>query len=177
MLLIAAVVVLLTVAVVAILAALQPREIAVERSMVIRASLATVFGSFNDFAQWPKWAPQDREDPSLKRTNSSPSTGTGATSDWIGSGSSGAGRMTITQSITGELVRVQVDFQRPFVARNVNEFRFAPVENGTRVTWSMRGPNVPLLRVMSVFTSVDKLMGKHFETGLANLAATVENPR
>ena len=38
----------------------------------------------------------------------------------------------------------RVDFVRPFVAHNVNEFVLEPSEPGTstKVTWTMRGPNL-----------------------------------
>jgi hypothetical protein len=38
----------------------------------------------------------------------------------------------------------------------------------------MEGTNVFTLKLMSVFLGADRLMGKHFETGLANLKCAAE---
>jgi hypothetical protein len=39
----------------------------------------------------------------------------------------------------------------------------------------MRGTNVYVMKVMSIFMNMDRFVGKHFETGLANLKAAAEN--
>ncbi len=39
----------------------------------------------------------------------------------------------------------------------------------------MEGTNVFITKVMSVFVNMDKLMGKHFETGLDNLRKIAEH--
>ena len=67
-----------------------------------------------------------------------------------------------------------VDFVKPFAAHNVNEFRLEAANGATTVTWSMEGTNVFAARVMSVFVDMDRMMGKHFETGLSNLKALAE---
>jgi hypothetical protein len=48
--------------------------------------------------------------------------------------------MTIVQSAAPNKVLVRVDFIRPFVAHNVNEFVLKPSEPGTstKVIWTMR---------------------------------------
>ena len=64
---------------------------------------------------------------------------------------------------------------KPFVARNMNEFVLESTGPSTKVTWAMHGPNLYVLKVMSVFVNIDRMMGKHFETGLANLKAVAEH--
>jgi hypothetical protein len=39
----------------------------------------------------------------------------------------------------------------------------------------MSGPSPYISKVMSVFVSMDRLVGKDFETGLANLKTVVEH--
>lgn len=91
-----------------------------------------------------------------------------------GHGSTGQGRMLITESVPNRKVSVTVDFVKPFEARNINVFVFEPVDDSTKVTWDFDGTNVFLLKLMSVFVSMDRAMGKHFETGLENLKAAAE---
>jgi hypothetical protein len=38
----------------------------------------------------------------------------------------------------------------------------------------MRGPNLYVGKVMSVFVDMDRMIGKDFETGLANIKAIAE---
>ena len=80
----------------------------------------------------------------------------------------------ITESLLPQKVSVQVDWVKPFVARNVNDFVLESTGTSTKVTWTMQGPNLYVMRIMGVFVNMDRTMGKHFETGLANLKAVAE---
>jgi len=142
--------------------------------VTIKASPEKVFPLINDLHNWPRWAPQDREDPTMKRTFSAAMSGVGATSRWSGSGNTGQGVMTISESDPPRSVTLAVDWQRPFATRNLNEFRLEPDGSGSRVTWSMTGPNLFIMKLMSVFTNMDRMMGQHFERGLHNLKAAAE---
>jgi len=155
-------------------AAFRPSTIQIQRSRNIRAPAERVFTLINDFHNWPLWAPQDREDPTLKRTFSGPEAGLGATSEWSGSGSSGKGRMSIVESEAPKRVAIAVDFVKPFEAHNKNEFTLEPSGASTRVTWKMHGTNAYFMRVMGLFVNMDKLMGEHFEHGLENLQKECE---
>jgi hypothetical protein len=54
-------------------------------------------------------------------------------------GSGGSGHMVITHASAAREVRVQVDFNRPFIAHNLNTFILEPAGTGTRLTGSMQG--------------------------------------
>jgi hypothetical protein len=83
--------------------------------------------------------------------------------------------MLITESLPTRRISIQVDWAKPFVARNINEFVFEGMGDSTRVTWTMNGPNLFVMRLMSIFVNMDKTMGKHFESGLANLKEFAEH--
>ncbi len=162
------------VAVILIYAATKPATFHIQRSVTINAPTEKVFSFIDDLHKWPLWAPQDREGPSIKRTFAGAERGVGATSDWSGSGNTGKGRMTITGSIPYRSVRLAVDWERPFNVRNINEFALEPDGANARVTWSMTGPNLFIMKVMSVFTNMDRMMGQHFESGLDKLKTIAE---
>ncbi len=82
--------------------------------------------------------------------------------------------MLITESAVPYRVSVDVNWVKPFKAHNVNVFSLQPDGVSTRTTWSMRGTNVYMLKVMSVFVNMDRMMGKHFESGLENLKRAAE---
>ncbi len=155
-------------------AATRPNTFLIERSLSIKAPPEKIFVLINNFHNWARWSPQDTEDTSMKRTFSGPESGTGAISDWTSTGSAGRGRMSITESVAPNRISVNVDWVKPFEAHNVNVFSVEPAGASTRATWSMRGTNVYMLKVMSVFVNMDRMMGKHFEAGLENLKKAAE---
>src|SRR5208283_1713291 len=104
-----------------ILAASRPDTFNIQRSRTIQAPPEKIFALINDFHHWSQWAPQDREDPTMRRTFTGAESGIGAISDWNSSGSAGAGRMEITESTPPQKILVKVDFVKPFEAHNVNE--------------------------------------------------------
>ena len=88
----------------------RPNVIQVTRSITIQAPAEKIFPFIDDFHHWPAWAPQDKEDPTMKRIYSGEQSGTGAISDWQGTGNAGKGRMTIVESAAPNKVVVKVDF-------------------------------------------------------------------
>jgi len=67
-----------------------------------------------------------------------------------------------------------VDFVKPFASHNVNQFVLEPVGTSTKITWSWNGQNLYFMKLMGVFVNMDKMMGKHFESGLASLKSLAE---
>jgi hypothetical protein len=54
------------------------------------------------------------------------------------------------------------------------EFTLEPAGDMTKVDWVMHGPAPFISKVMQVFFSMDRMVGKDFEEGLANLKAVAE---
>jgi hypothetical protein len=123
----------------------------------------------NEFQQWGHWSPWATIDPSMQQSFSGPSRGEGAIYKWSGNNKVGSGRMEIIESVPSSLIRIQLDFTRPFEAHNISEFALAPDGNATTVTWTMSGPANFLTKLMSVFVSMDRMVGKDFERGLSGL--------
>jgi uncharacterized protein YndB with AHSA1/START domain len=155
-------------------AATKPETFRVQRSITINASPEKIFALINDFHNWSGWAPQDKEDPTMTRTYSGAAKGKDAFSDWDSSGSAGKGRMAITESVPNKMISINVNFVKPFQAHNVNEFTLEPAGTSTKVTWTMNGTNLYIMKIISVFRSVDSVIGRHFESGLDNLKTVAE---
>lgn len=153
------------------LAAVKPARFTFHRSITIQAPREKVFGFINDLHRWPEWSENAGTDSKLQLSYSGASAGKGAVCEW--EGGSGKVRLEILES-SPSMIRVRADWTRPFKARNINIFKLESQGNDTRVTWALDGENVFVLKVMSVFTSADRLMGSHFEKGLANLKAAAE---
>jgi hypothetical protein len=155
-------------------AATKPPRLKVQRSTSVTAAPEVVFGLIDDFRKWPSWSAHDLSDPTMTRTYDGAGRGKGAVSEWKSAGPGGEGRMEIVESVPPSRLVVEVVFRRPFRAHNSNELTLSPDGNRTMITWAWDGANVYVMKVMSVFVDMDKLMGKHFETGLANLKALAE---
>ena len=159
------------IAAVLIFAATRPGTLHIQRSIVIGASPQKLFPLLDDFHNWTRWAPQDLGDSTMTRTYSGAARGAGAASEWDSRGSAGKGRMEITESAEFTKVSVKVHFIRSFEAHNLNTFVLEPAGTTTRITWTMEGANPYISKVLSIFVNMDRMMGKHFETGLENLKA------
>lgn len=160
-----------------ILVAFQPRNFRVTRSTTIAASPAEVFAQVNDFHLWEAWSPWAKLDPASTATFEGPVAGTGAVFKWSGNDQVGAGVMTITESRPAELVKIKLDFIKPFEATNITEFSFKPEGSNTQITWTMSGENNFLSKAFCMFMDMDKMVGGDFEKGLASMKAVVESPK
>jgi polyketide cyclase/dehydrase/lipid transport protein len=157
-----------------IVVALQPAEFRVVRSANMSAPPAVVFAQVNDFHKWGVWSPWEKLDPALKRTYEGPSEGTGAIYRWAGNNQVGEGSMTITESRPSDLIRIKLEFLKPFASTADTEFTFKPEGNQTAVTWSMAGKNNFMAKAMCLFMNMDKMVGGQFEQGLAQMKSLAE---
>jgi len=155
-------------------AATKPDIFRVERSATIKAPPDRIFGMINDLRGWGAWSPYEKKDPDMKRTFSGASSGKGAVYAWDGDKNVGQGRMEIVETAAPSKVVIKLDFMRPFEAHNTAEFTMQPEADATRVTWAMHGPNLFIGKVISTFLDMDKMVGKDFEDGLANLKTLAE---
>jgi hypothetical protein len=133
-----------------------------------------VFALIQDFHHWGGWSPWERLDPNLKRTYSGEPAGTGAMYEWEGNKNVGTERMEVAEALAPAKVVIRLDFLKPFEAHNTAGFVLEPQGSSTRVTWAMHGPRPFLFKVMTVFLSMDAMVGEDFEKGLANLKELAE---
>ena len=155
------------------LALAQPDSFKVQRSATIKAPPAKVMAYLDDFHQWPAWSPWEKLDPNMQRTFAGAASGRGAIYSWSGNDEVGQGRMEIVGSAPTRL-DIKLDFIEPFASSNRTEFVLQPQGDATLVTWTMSGPSQFITKLMGVFYSMDKMVGKDFEKGLAQLKAAAE---
>jgi hypothetical protein len=159
----------------AVIVALQPSEFRIARSTTISAPPAAVFAQVNDFHKWEAWNPWGKIDPAMKQTYEGAPAGIGAIYTWAGNNEVGEGRMTITESRPSGLIRIKLEFFKPFAGTNIAEFTFKPEGNQTAVTWSMTGQNNFMAKAIHLFMNMDKMIGGQFEKGLASMKSVVES--
>jgi uncharacterized protein YndB with AHSA1/START domain len=169
------VVLLVVAAGLAVVIAMQPATFLVTRTTSIAAPPETVFALVNDFHRWDAWSPWAKLDPAMRTTFSGPVAGAGAVYSWIGNSDVGEGRMTVLESRPAELVRINLEFLKPFASTSITEFTFTGTGTSTGVTWTMKGDNNFLSKAMSLFMGgMDKMIGPDFDKGLAQLKAAAE---
>jgi uncharacterized protein YndB with AHSA1/START domain len=155
-------------------AAAKPGTFRIQRTKTIQASPERVFVLIDNFRQWDSWSPWEKLDPAMKRTFSGAERGQGAVYEWCSKGKAGQGRMEIMDTVAPSRVAIKLDFLKPFEGHNMAEFRLDRDGDSTHVTWTMYGPHRYMCKLMSMFFNMDKIIGREFETGLANIKSIAE---
>jgi hypothetical protein len=157
--------------------ATRPSEFHVARTATIAAPAPAVFAQVNDFHEWQAWNPWAKVDPAMKQTYEGSPAGPGAIYTWAGNREVGEGRMTLTESRPSDLIRIKLEFLKPFRGTSIAEFTFKPEGDHTIVTWSMDGRNDFVTKAVHMFMDMDNMIGGNFEKGLAQMKAVVEGAR
>ncbi|MBI4082133.1 MAG: SRPBCC family protein [Candidatus Lambdaproteobacteria bacterium] len=169
-----AIVVVALIGAILIYAATKPDTFRVQRATSIKAPPEKIFALINDFHRWGSWSPWENLDPAMKRTYTGAPNGKGAVYAWEGNSKVGAGRMEIAEASPPSKVTIQLDFLEPIEGHNIAEFTLDAKGDSTNVTWAMHGPSPYVAKVMTIFFSMDNMVGKDFEQGLANLKTIAE---
>ena len=154
--------------------ATRPSDFRVTRTGRIAAPAEVVFNNINTLRKWEAWSPWAKLDPNAKSTYSGPESGPGASMAWSGSKKIGEGKMTITDCKPNEVIRLKLEFLRPMKATNMAEFLLKADGNQTTVTWSMSGKNNFVGKAFHMIIDCDKMIGRDFEKGLANLNSATQ---
>jgi uncharacterized protein YndB with AHSA1/START domain len=171
-----AIAVAVVIAAVLAFAATRPDAFRVERAASIKAPPEKVFAILNDFQKWGAWSPWEKKDPAMKRTFGATTSGKGASYAWEGNKDVGKGSMEIAESSPPNRLTIKLDFIEPFEGHNIVDFALEPRGDSTNVTWAIHGPMPYISKVISLFCSMDAMIGKDFEAGLASLKALAEKP-
>lgn len=152
--------------------ATRPDTFRVQRTTVIDAPPERIFPLIGDFRKYVLWSPYEKYDPSMSRTYSG--AGKGAVYQWDGKGKAGKGRMEIAHTSPPLMAVIRLDYVRPFETQSIVEFTLRPEGSSTRVSWAVRGANPYIAKLIQLVVNTDRVLGRDFETGLANLKALVE---
>ncbi|MFI1919012.1 SRPBCC family protein [Nocardia sp. NPDC020380] len=146
-------------------------EFDIHRETVIKADPAQVQALIDDFHQWRKWSPWEDLDPSMERVYSGADRGIGARYFWSGNRKAGRGDMEITGA-TSDAIGIRLHFEKPWKATNQVRFELTPQGDTTAVTWRMTGQQSAIIGKLF---PMDRVVGKDFEKGLAQLKAAAES--
>lgn len=154
---------------------MQPEDFKITRTATINATPDKVFEQVTDFHKWEAWSPWAKLDPAMKTTYSGTPSGSGSSYSWVGNDQVGEGRMTMTASHPNDNVKIDLEFVKPFAAKNLTEFTLRPEGDKTNVTWAMTGTNNFVAKAFALVMNMDKMVGGDFEKGLAQMQTVVES--
>ena len=107
----------------------------IHRSRIMKAPAEVIFDQVNEFKTWENWSPWLEKDPTMVTSINDSTSGVGATYSW--KGKEGNGNMkTISATPNKEIIQ-QIDFGKGHIAEVY--WNFTEVDQGTEVTWGMRG--------------------------------------
>ena len=90
---------------------LLPRQVHVERSIVINAPQGQLFDALNSFKRFNEFSPWAALDPNTRYSYEGPETGVGARMSWVSSDAElGSGTNEIVESRAPDLIRTKLDF-------------------------------------------------------------------
>jgi hypothetical protein len=132
-----------------------------------------LFSLINDLRQMNTWNPYALRETTGTTTYKGAARGKGAMFEFAGS-KSGTGSIEIVDSSAPANVVMRLSMVKPFKADNTVRFTLQPEGSATAVTWAMSGRQPLLAKAMTLFIDCDKMVGRDFEQGLANLKAIAE---
>jgi hypothetical protein len=146
----------------------QPDTYTVERTGTIAAPPGVVFAQITNFRNWVKFDPCMELDTNTVFSYEGPESGVGAKYHWA-SNAAGKGSMVITEATPDKEVKFDMHVLEPWESHATSGFRLVPNGNGTRLTWSMTGEHNFISKVMSLFKSMDALIGSQYEKGFERM--------
>lgn len=152
----------------------RPGTFRVERTVMIDAAPAAIYPYMSDLRKEELWVPSEKRDPAMQRTFSGAERGKGSIYEFEGNREVGQGRLEIVEAEEPDKVVISLDMIRPMQGHNIVEYTIRPEGEGSEVTWAMSGKCNYLGKLVGIFIDTDKMLGKDFAAGLANLKTLVE---
>lgn len=145
-----------------------PKEVHVERSIVINAPHNVIHEQVSSLQKINEWSPWKDYDAEMKVRYEGEDGEVGSVSHWEGNKDVGKGSQEIT-SITEDRIETKVHFLEPWESKMIATYTLEKKEEGIKVTWGSDGESPYPFNVFSLFMDMDEMIGKDFEKGLARL--------
>ncbi|MRH99919.1 polyketide cyclase [Kriegella sp. EG-1] len=158
-----------------LLALIAPTNYNVSRSIEVSRPKQEVFDYLRSLKKMDEWSPWAKKDPNMKKTFTGIDGEVGCISHWVGNKEVGEGEQEIKKIVNGERIDSELRFLKPWKSTSdcyltVND----TTPNNTIVTWGFTGKNKFPMSIMTLFMSMDKMVGKDFEAGLAAMKEILE---
>jgi Polyketide cyclase / dehydrase and lipid transport len=156
-----------------IVAALMPKTFNVEKTIIIKQSIAEVMDKVGDLNYYSKWNPWQQADPTAKNNITGTPKIPGHKYAWEGK-KVGVGSLTLL-SMDGKHIHFELEFFKPWKSKAKDNWLFEPWGDGseTKVTWQNSG-GLPWPMASLMGPMINKNLNHQFEQGLNNLKKMCE---
>lgn len=145
----------------------KPDSYDVNRKLVLKAPVTTIFNTVNDYSTWQNWGPWMEMDTTIVVTLDKKSKGMDAGYSWK-STEDGGGRMKTIALEQNKYINQKIYFDNHGEADIY--WKFKPTDNGTEVIWGMKGELGLIEKAAFFVVGGPKLMFEPMLTkGLQNL--------
>lgn len=163
-------------ALIILLAVIAPKSYNVSRSIEINRPKSVVFHYLKSLKNQDEWSPWGKRDPNMVKNFVGTDGEVGAVSSWKGNKDVGEGEQELTRIVDGERIESELRFLKPFKSTSNAYMETKAVDaDTTQVMWGFSGKNKFPMSIMMLFMSMDKMVGRDFEEGLASLKEILEN--
>ncbi|MDX2195665.1 MAG: SRPBCC family protein [Cytophagales bacterium] len=164
------------VAIVVILGMILPKTYTVARSTTINAGKQQVMAQVAYFKNFDKWSPWNDYDSTIQKSYDGIDGQVGAKYSWKGNDQVGVGSQELI-ALTDSRADLKLVFTEPWQSTSTVYFQAdAADNNATKITWGMQGQIPFPMNVMCLFMpSMDSMIGKDFDKGLAKLKTICES--
>jgi effector-binding domain-containing protein len=159
---------------------LLPKQVHVERSIVVERPATMMFEILNSYRYFNEWSPWAGRDPKAQFNISGPESGVGARMSWIGDPHLvGSGWQQIVASKPYEQINIKLDFDAQGIADT--GFTLAAQGDATTVTWFFDSDLTEGVNILDSFLAryfgllFDRWVGGDYEMGLTNLKKFAES--
>lgn len=158
----------------AIYIAVQPNEFEFSRSKVIKAPTSMVFNKVNDFKNWPSFSPWIEQEPGANLIYGDKTSGVDGNYAWNGD-ILGEGSMTTTGVEKDKSITQHISFIKPFESESDITWTFENTDEGTEVTWGMKGKQDFMTKMYTTFAgSIEENTSPDFDRGLFKLDSIIK---
>ncbi|MDZ7331095.1 MAG: SRPBCC family protein [candidate division KSB1 bacterium] len=161
--------------VVLILSLSAPKSYHVERSIVIQVPKHQVFEHIKYWRNWKAWSPWAEMDSAIVVTIAGIDGQIGSKFQWKGK-RAGRGEMIATNIQEDEELAYHLRFVKPWESESNGYLRLTAVDDhATQVTWAFYGKSPFPWNFITLFFSLDYMIGGDFERGLERLKSILES--
>ncbi len=160
---------------VTVLGIVAPRDMKIEKSIVINQPKDKVFEYLRYLKNGSEWSPWEKKDPHMVKTCRGVDGQVGAVGAWSGNNEVGVGEQEIKAITEGQRIDTELRFQKPMKTTSQGYLITESLgEVQTKVTWGMTGRSSFPGNVICLVMHMNKKVGGEFESGLASLKTILE---
>jgi hypothetical protein len=165
----------LLVATIAVLGAIAPTDLHVEREILIYKPKEVVFEDLKYMKGHDRWSPWFKRDPNMRKEHQGEDGTVGFVSSWSGNDQVGVGEQEITKIADGERIDYELRFKKPMEDTSAAYLITEALDTDqTKVRWGMKGKTPFPGNVICMVMNMKQTLAKDFDEGLAMLKADLE---